>query len=176
MKNKKRIILANSILSLIVGGTLYYLFSSEVLFVRIIDEAVLMIMGKEPYHILLPKNNLFMAFIRFYLLDMIWGYALVFALFYVLGDKAVMLKRCFITAVIFSAVMELLQLTPLCIGTYDIADIFFEIISEVIAVFIIKTLMRRQHNEKESKITGRNNVFVIIWIDGIRKRFNKWRG
>lgn len=69
---------------------------------------------------------------------MMWGYALIFALFYLLGNNTAMLVKIFFVAFLFSAAMEILQLTPIARGTFDICDIFVEFLAEIIAVFIIK--------------------------------------
>jgi hypothetical protein len=51
----------------------------------------------------------------------------------------------------FSSFMELLQLTPIVNGTFDVYDIMAELIAEVIAVFIIKLQLRRiLHYEKKN--------------------------
>jgi len=86
-----------------------------------------------------------MRFVRNYLLDMLWGYALVFALSLFTGNNTAEIRKIFIIAVIFSAVMEILQLTSIAKGTFDVFDIIVEFLAEVTAVFIIK----KHYSEEE---------------------------
>ena len=138
-RHNKVLILLNFTVPLFVGAIIYYFLSPDVIFVKVIDE----IIGERVNFTSLLENNFVVKFVRFYLLDMLWGYALVFALYFILGDNTAKLKRIFFIAFVFSTSMEILQLTPLAEGTFDFADILFEFLSEVFAVFIIKILMRR---------------------------------
>ncbi|MBQ8280038.1 MAG: hypothetical protein IJZ23_09385 [Roseburia sp.] len=90
-------------------------------------------------------NNLMIRFVRNYFMDMLWGYALVFALFLIEGNNAAELKKIFIVAFAFSAIMEILQMTPIAKGTFDVCDIIAEFFAEVIAVFIIKNFLLRRN-------------------------------
>ena len=54
-------------------------------------------------------------------------------------------------AFIFSAIMELLQITPVVQGTFDIWDIMVELIAELVAVFIIKISFLEEVQEKYEK-------------------------
>ena len=66
----------NCLLALIIGALIYYFFSPEVIFVKKIDEII-----KSGLHFELSHyDNWILKFIRFYVLDMLWAYALVFSL------------------------------------------------------------------------------------------------
>ena len=82
--------------------------------------------------------------IRYYLSDILWAYALVFALYFSIGNSTARVKTAFVIAVVFSTVMEVIQLSPVIPGTFDMNDILVEVIAETIAVLIIKNDMRRQ--------------------------------
>jgi hypothetical protein len=140
MKIDNRIIvILNITIPLVIGALIYYLLSPEVIFVKLIDGVI-----KGGTHFTVAvENNVLISFIRFYFLDMLWGYALVFALYFILDDNSAKLKKIFIVAFLFSAFIETIQLTPYVKGTFDCLDILFELLSEVIAVFIINILMRR---------------------------------
>ena len=129
----------NCFVSLLIGAFIYYFFSPEVIFVKKIEE----IIGNGLHFELSFHDNRILKFIRFYVLDMLWAYALVFALKLIMGNNTANLKRIFLVAFMFSTTMEILQLTPLAEGTFDILDVICEFIAEVIAVFIIKKLQRR---------------------------------
>lgn len=133
-KHKKLHSILNAVIPLIVGAMIYYFLSPDVKFVKFIDE----IIGKGVHFPSLLEDYFVVKFIRFYLLDMLWGYALVFSLSLILGNNAAKRKMILLIAVAFSTVMELLQLTPLVGGTFDLADLLVEGLSEVLAVFIIK--------------------------------------
>ncbi len=89
----------------------------------------------------LDSSNNILKFIRYYFLDMMWAYSLMFTLTYILSDS----NTALIISVIFSITIELFQLSPLIKGTFDVYDILAEIITVIIAFFIIKknNTMRR---------------------------------
>lgn len=129
----------NCLVALIIGAVIYYFFSPKVIFVKQIDK----IIGSGVHFTVSFRDNWIICFIRFYVLDMLWAYALVFALRLFMDNNAANLKRIFLVAFLFSTTMEILQLTPLAEGTFDIWDIVCEFVAEVVAVFVIKTRWRR---------------------------------
>lgn len=133
MKNNKVFLILNILIPIVVGTIIYYLISPEVIFVKEIDA----FMGAG-FHITCMWENPLVRFVRNYMLDMLWGYALVFALYFVLGNNTAELWKIFIIAIAFSATMEALQLTPIISGTFDVFDIMAEFFSETVAVFIMK--------------------------------------
>ena len=90
-------------------------------------------------------------FVRYYLLDMLWAYALVFALYFSIGNNAARLKTAFVIAVVFSAVMEAVQLSPIIPGYFDLLDILVEALAEAFAAFIIKNHYEEARNICETK-------------------------
>ena len=145
---KKIFLTLNIICPVIIGAFIYYLISPDVFFVKKIDA---LIGGVINIHIP-PIENVFFKLIRNYFLDMMWGYALVFALFYIIGNNAVKIGKIFWIAFLFSAIMEIIQIAPLVQGTFDIFDICVEFLAEVIAAIIIyKTYSREElKDEKEN--------------------------
>ncbi|MGN0342226.1 MAG: hypothetical protein ACI4DO_05470 [Roseburia sp.] len=135
-KNRDRLFLViNILLSIMAGAIIYYMISPEVLFVQQIDGFI----GKG-FHVDAPAGSRWLlSLVRNYVPDMMWGYALVFALCLISGsDYGAELRRIFVVAAIFSAVMEALQLIPGVHGTFDVWDIVAEVIAEGVAVFIIR--------------------------------------
>lgn len=124
------------VIPILVGAVIYYLFSPNVIFVKWLDK----IIGCAIHFDYILENVLLVRIIRFYFLDMLWGYALVFALYLILGNNTASLKHIFCISFVFSAFMEILQLTSFANGTFDFMDIFFEFIAEMFAVFIIKKI------------------------------------
>ena len=145
--NKKIILVLNIVSPVIIGAFIYYMVSPDVIFVKKIDA---IIGGIINIHIS-PVNNVHFELFRNYFLDMMWGYALVFALFYIIGNNAVKIEKIFWMAFIFSAVMELLQVTPFVQGTFDIFDIGVEFLAEIIAAFIINKFYLREECQDEKE-------------------------
>lgn len=123
---KKRIVL--STVFLISGIFIYYLFCSK----------------------MIEKNNVAFLYIRNYIPDMCWtvGFYLVsinFTKNIVKSDLVINSLYVFVVALIF----ELLQLTGIVRGTFDIIDISIYIISIIFASLIEKKI-RRKENEKNT--------------------------
>ena len=74
-------------------------------------------------------------FIRYYLCDILWVYALVFSLAFYSGRHS--LVMAYAAAAAFAVVTELLQLLPRAPGSFDILDIIVELIVCTITIFII---------------------------------------
>lgn len=134
IKTESKVLIMNVLCPVLIGALFYYLTSPDVIFVKYIDAVI----GSRLHFRLFSMDNVFGKFIRNYFLDMLWAYALVFALFFILGNNTVFLWKTFGTAFSFSAVMEILQLAPAVMGTFDVLDIGVECLAEIIAVIIIK--------------------------------------
>lgn len=135
MKNK--FMYMNIAVSMILGSLIYYLISPEVIFVEKID-------GMTDWKLHIGYENKAIKIIRSYVPDILWAYALMFSLVVITGNKTAGIWKMYVVAVLFSTIIELLQLTGAIKGTFDIADIIVELIAELIAVFIIKV-----HYEEE---------------------------
>ncbi len=139
-ENKKIRILINVVIPLVVGAVIYYLYSPEVVFVKNINS----VMGLNYQEAILEKNNIILQFIRNYYLDMLWAYALVMTLFFIMYDNTVKLYELLGIAFSFTVVLEILQVIPSVKGTFDFCDILVELLTEVIAVFIIKNYFLKE--------------------------------
>ena len=138
--NNIKSIAANIIIPIIVGAAIYYIIAPEVVFVRCIDD----FLGINFHISKFENDNEVIKFLRNYLMDMLWGYALVFSVFFVLGNNKADIMKGFVIAFAFSVVMEILQLLPACKGTFDMFDIVFMFFAEVAAVFIIRRLTMKE--------------------------------
>jgi hypothetical protein len=143
---KKTVLALNAICPIIGGALIYYFVAPDVIFVKKIDAVIGNVAG---IHIT-SIDNIFFKLVRNYFPDMLWGYAFVFVLFYVIGNNAV--KKIFWIALSFSVAMEVIQIAPFVQGTFDIFDIAVEFLAEALAVFIINkiTLREELRNEKEN--------------------------
>ncbi|MGN0320491.1 MAG: hypothetical protein ACI4D1_06235 [Lachnospira sp.] len=133
MKTKKEVFI-NIILPIMTGAVIYYIISPDVVFVQRIDAFI----GTGMHAGEQAARNAVTVLIRNYLPDILWAYALTFSILFATGNNAAHLRGIFLTAASFSTVMEILQLTPLVKGTFDVADIIVEVVAELVAVFIIK--------------------------------------
>lgn len=78
------------------------------------------------------------VFIKCWLADMLWSYAMTFSLALVLKPFR---KRVLISAaltIFLGSFLELLQFLNVITGTFDFWDVIFEITAVLIAVFVIK--------------------------------------
>ncbi len=139
MKNRT-FLLINIIFPLLVGAVIYWFTSTDVIFV----EAVRSFWGT-PFHTgIVSTDGGAMQLVRYYMSDILWAYALVFALYFAIGNNAARVRTAFVIAVTFSVFMEVIQISPRIPGTFDINDILVEVMAETIAALIIKNNMRRQ--------------------------------
>ncbi len=135
MKNKFMYI--NISVSMIIGSLIYYLISPEVIFVEKISSMT-------GWKVNIGYENNVIKIIRSYVPDILWAYALMFSLVVITGNKTAGIWKMYIVAALFSTIIEMLQLTGMFKGTFDIVDIIVELMAEIIAVFIIKV-----HYEEE---------------------------
>ncbi len=145
MKEKKNFLILNILAPLLIGGLIYYFISPDVIFVKQMDTWI----GGGIHLTVMTKRFWLTAFLRNYLLDMLWGYALVYVLFFVFDDKTAGLSKSFLLAAGFSALMEVLQLMAIVPGTFDSYDILAEILVELLAVFIIKATIQEEEKYEE---------------------------
>lgn len=133
MRNKrKRVELLNVILPLLFGGIYYYLFCPDVAIIKKLDS----LLGCA-YH-LQPLKFAIFSYIRFYLLDALWAYALFNSLYMILGNNSNALVLCTVISLTVSLIMELFQMLGIAMGTFDICDIVIEFVAILIALVIIK--------------------------------------
>ena len=123
--NRRRILLPNIIIPLVLSSLIYYLFCPEVIFVKNIVFTI-------------PSDPLF-TLVRNYFMDMSWAYALTFSIYYITDNR----NKTFVTASIFTVLSETLQLTPLISGTFDIVDIVSMLHSICICILVIDFFQKR---------------------------------
>lgn len=127
-----------------LGTVIYYLFSPDVFFVKSMDS----ITGLNFHMKILKTDSSIFKFVRNYFLDMLWAYALVTSLFFIIGNNTASVWRIFVITFSFSVIIEILQTTSAAKGTFDLCDIAVEFLAEIAAVFIIKKyFVRREEND-----------------------------
>lgn len=136
----RRVFLLNIIVPLLIGGGIYLISSPDVIFVQIINEHI----GNTSH--IIDFNSEISKVLRNYIPDILWGYSLLFTIYYIWeGSK---LWNVFVAAFVFSILIESIQIFGNVPGTFDVLDIFFEGIAELIAAININNMRRRKSYEK----------------------------
>lgn len=137
--NRKKSMLLHIICPLAAGALIYCLASPDVIFIkRIADFTGRICMP------VLWADSAFLRLVRNYLPDMMWGYSLVVSLFCIIGNNAADVRKAFWLAVPFTTAIEVMQKTSFMPGTFDVFDIFVEVLAEAIAACIIYKLYQEE--------------------------------
>ncbi len=131
-RSRKIFMFANIALSLLVGTCIYVLLSPDVAFVSLVYD------GSNASSVL-PRME--WQIFRNYVPDMLWAYALVFAVTAIMNG--VLTGKTLLLVLAFSALMEIIQIIPGICGTFDPADILVEGIAAVFAAIMIISTRRR---------------------------------
>ena len=152
--DERKFVLLNILIPIVLGGIIYITTSQDVLFMKFISGIV----NVNKFSV--NHNAVWFLFLRNYLADILWGYALVFAI-YIIMDSAATWKLLGVVFP-FSILMEMLQILDNVPGTFDYWDIVVEAVAEMIAVIIIKIVRRKLGNEKQGKMDRSGNVSDIF--------------
>ncbi len=125
---KSRVVL-NILVPIAAGAMVYLMFSPSVLFLTVAGLDILK--GS------MQEGHAFVRLMRCYLPDMLWGYSLVFALFLAMGRNRTSVVSTLFLAMVFSILIEGIQLLPEIPGTFDLYDIGAEFFAEGLAFLII---------------------------------------
>ena len=137
-------LLLNILIPILIGVVIYCFISPEVDFIKIFQSVTCIKWCRYEY-----KNNDLCRFIRNYLPDMLWAYSLIFSAYAVFDNKTKNLKWIIIAVSLLIVIIEILQLTKIIHGTFDIFDILAEITAVLIAVIILKRTNKEEENEKK---------------------------
>lgn len=140
----KRFYILNIVLPLVIG-TIVYLYvkpsapiSQLIYFLLHIETPVLNI-----------KPTGVHRFIQYYLCDILWSYSLTFALSLYLGKDRLLLT--YDIAASFSTLVEVIQLLPQVLGSFDIFDIIVQLIACTISIHIITFHEWRSGDDKQDR-------------------------
>ena len=126
----KRFCILNIVLPLVIGTIVY---------VHVKPSAPISQLIYFLLHIETPVLNIkptgIHRFIQYYLCDILWSYSLTFALSLYLGKDRLLLA--YVIAASFSTMVEVLQLLPQVLGSFDIFDIIVQLIACTIGIHII---------------------------------------
>ncbi len=116
----------NSIISLFAGLLIYILFRKNTYINRMIEIDFQF------------NDHVIIDYMRFYFVDALWAYSLVFSLSIIINEKI-----SGIIVAIFSIGWEICQKTSIVAGTFDFLDIVMYLLASTIAVMIIYKFKRR---------------------------------
>ena len=139
---RKIVIIVNIILPLVLGAWIYIVSTEDVFFVRLFTEHMMKMQR------LIEVKSDMGIFFRNYFADFLWGYSLMFAIYYVLNETD--LRKIYFIVLLFSAFMESLQLFPKLPGTFDFFDILIEGMAELLAAVFIKIMRRHWSYEEQN--------------------------
>ncbi len=122
------------VLPLAVGGLLYYLFCPDVIFVKKIDSVTNINMHVKVSGALAKPLQIF----RNYFFDLLWAYALASMIYLFIENNAHAGIWSICGATLLGALLEVLQLLGVSMGTFDFLDIIIECGGAVAGVIIIK--------------------------------------
>ena len=139
MRKKLFWYILNIVIPLLIGSTIYILIRPDTYICQYFYKA-LCISTPPEVGIFLPTG--LQTFLRCFAADILWAYALTFAVSFILKDERSYLYIC----IVFELIMEFIQLSPALPGTFDWLDIIFEICTTAIVSLIINK--RRKRNEE----------------------------
>lgn len=90
------------------------------------------------------NSSFLLRVLRFYFCDAVWAYSLTFSIAPFFGTSKIRVFFAAILCSFFCILLELIQMNPEFIGTFDFWDIIVEIITCFIAGIIFYTLFRRK--------------------------------
>lgn len=132
-RKKAKLIFLTILGPLFFGAIFYYVCCPDVFFVKSVDRVTNL-----SFHI--PRyiaNKAVIRFLRNYLLDLIWAFALANAVHLIYWDSKI--HNILVVAIpsFVGIILELLQKFELTIGTFDFFDIISEVIGSFFALLII---------------------------------------
>ena len=135
----------NILWSILLGTFVYVLFRRDTYIYKIIAQIISI-----PVISLDDIPAAIKIILNYYVSDALWAYALEFSVFYCLMDYDNKYTCAFSACCLFEIVMEFLQKWQFLRGTFDWFDICVEILSNVIALYIIK-IWEDTHEKKNNR-------------------------
>lgn len=132
----KRFYILNIVLPLVIG-TIVYLYLKPSAH---ISQLIYFLLHISPPALNIKPTGIH-RFIQYYLCDILWSYSLTFALSLYFGKDRLLLT--YAIAASFSTLVEVLQLLPQVLGSFDIFDIIVQLIACTISIHIITFHERR---------------------------------
>ncbi len=115
----------NILIPLIIGSLIYVFYSPDTYFVRVLNVFID------------TKQNVFTKILRNYFCDFCWAYSLAFVLSYIYKES-LSIKISIIAPISVGTTLEFLQLFGIISGTFDLLDIFAELVACIICYLMLK--------------------------------------
>lgn len=138
--NKKSVV--RILIPIFLGALLYYIFCPTTLFVTYIDKII-----GNGYHLKVNYENDVIRFLRYYLFDSLWAYALMEAVILLIKPQRYEVLKYLVVVGLFEILMESIQMYDTMSGTFDVYDILIEI---CVNIFVIFFHLWRERREKEN--------------------------
>lgn len=90
------------------------------------------------------ESSILFRILRFYFCDAAWAYALTFSIAPLLGNTKIGIIRATVLCSCFCILLELIQMRPGSIGTFDPLDLIIEVIACIIAGTVYTVLFGRK--------------------------------
>ena len=141
MNKERRFIVLNILIALAFGSFFYLIFCPDVWIVKKVQDLFgitfqISVTKTVPYVLL--------KWVRNYLCDFLWAYALLFAMDLFWPVKKYRMIGSFLAAFAFGTGMEILQISDRVTGVFDVWDILAELIAECLAMLIIYVYRRKK--------------------------------
>ena len=143
----KKTYIANIFIPIILGTIIYFVFRPDT-YISIYLRQLFYIAGWNPFSII-GLNYPAVIYLRNFGCDILWAYALVFAVHYFF-DKTT--RSLYLTAAIclgFDFFIELLQYINIISGTFDMMDVIVEAVATFVAVGILFKLCKEEKHDEE---------------------------
>ena len=124
----------NILLSLVIGLTVYVFCRPDTHVSKIVHN----LLGVSP-EVVLPEWV--MSFLRNYMADVLWAYALTFTVIYILGSGFL----TFAIVAIFEICIEVSQKVGIMSGTFDWVDIILEVCISALVMLLINTIQKEKY-------------------------------
>lgn len=132
------------IFPMLIGAIAYYTCCPSVWFVQKLD----LVVGSVSRQPIIPQGILKVS-LRCYFFDYIWAFSLSNAIYISYQNSIKTMVIAVIITVVLGSLLEIMQLLGITTGTFDIFDIWVELIGSLSGVYIIKSLRRINRNEKD---------------------------
>lgn len=114
-------------LPIIVGATIYILYSPNTIFVQLLNNC---------FNIRNLDGNIVSNILRNYFCDFCWSYSLAFTISYIYKDS-LSLTTSILVPISVGITLEIMQLTGIISGTYDTLDVISELLACIICYLIL---------------------------------------
>lgn len=134
--------LVNIVLPVLVGGILYLFIWQDTALSYIVEGFIGMEIGIQNHYLKkLP------TFIRNYLCDSLWAYSLTMSVFCIYRVEEFCFYKTLLGCAIFEILMEGFQKIGVITGTFDVWDIYIELLTTLIACIFISQWKKRRTKE-----------------------------